>query len=303
MPRNGSGSASLAEPPFVPNTPISSADMNANLDDIAEMLTDSLSRSGEGGMLAVLELDNDGFTYTTDPNTGMRRTAGDEQAIECGGVDVIEVTPTGATVNGDLEVTGDITNGGNPLVMVGEGKIWFGTVAPTNWLICNGATVLRATYPDLWTFAAAEIALSNSLFTNGNGTTTFTLPDLRGRVPAGDDGGAGRLTSATMTPDGDTLGAVGGTQNGTILQANLPNLNFAVTDPGHTHIERIGSAAGGQLLVQGSNSLSGDVATGTETSAVAQADVTGTVASGGSGTAVANVQPSRAFKFIIYAGA
>ncbi len=292
MPRNGSGSCSLAEPPFVPNTPISSADTNSNNDDIITMLTDSLSRSGDGGMQAVLELDNDGFTYTTDPNTGMRRTAGDTQAIECGGVDIIEITPTGVTVTGDLEVTGDITNGGNPLVMIGE--LWTGTAIPAKWLVM-GQTLLRATYPDLWTFAAAEIALGNVMFTNGNGTTTFTVATMDGYVPAGVDVSAARI--ASFTDVGDTAGAATVMLDTTMIPAHT-HVN-TLNDPGHTHTNNAGSGGGGNIVGQGTGA-SGVITGGTNANTTG---VTITNAAAGGGAAHANVQPSRAFKFIIYAGA
>lgn len=307
MPRNGSGSCSLAEAPFVPNTPISSADTNSNNDDIIVMLTDSLSRTGDGGMESVLKLDNTGFVYSADPNTGMRRTAGDEQAIECGGVDVIEFTPTGATVNGDLEVTGDITSGGNPLLLIGEVKIWTGRTAPAKWLLCDGSSQLRASFPDLWTFAAAEIAASSLLFTNGNGTTTFTLPDLRGRVPAGNDTSAGRLTVTTMTPDGNTNGAVGGAQTVTLAAANIP---AGVPSSGSNSISVTSTVSDVLRATVHDNftSVAGDngpihTVTGNQITSTNAAQAI-TVASTNAGqTAVNKVQPTILVEFIIYAGA
>lgn len=50
-----------------------------------------------------------------------------------------------------------------------------------------GQTLPRAAFPDLWTFAQAEIAAGNTLHANGNGTTTFGIPDMRGRVRAAKD--------------------------------------------------------------------------------------------------------------------
>lgn len=309
MPRNGSGSCSLAEAPFIPNTPISSANTNSNNDDIISMLTDSLSRAGDGGMQAVLDLDNSGFVYGTDPNTGMRRTAGDEQAIQCGGVDVIAITPTGAAVDGDLEVTGALTVAGNPLLLIGEIKLWSGITKPANWQLCGGQALLRATYPDLWAFAAAEIAAGNLLFTNGNGTTTFTVPDFNGRVPAGNDNGAGHLTATTMTPDGVTLGAIGGAQTETILQANLPAATLATTITSgqpHTHsitglglvaVNNGGGASQGNLLTTVGGSAT------TLTSGNNSATIAASTALGGSGTALTNVQPTIIVNYIIYAGA
>lgn len=60
----------------------------------------------------------------------------------------------------------------------------------------------------------------------GDGSTTFGLPDLRGRVPAGLDamGGtaASRLTSAGAGIYGEALGTAGGTETHTLTAAQLP---------------------------------------------------------------------------------
>lgn len=293
MPRNASGACSLAEPAFVANTPIVAADANSNNDDIIVMLTDSLSRSGDGGMTAELSLANEGFTYTTDPNTGMRRTAGDTQAISCGGVDVIEITTTGETVNGDLEVTGDLTTGGNPVLLIGEVKLWTGSTIPAKWLLM-GQTLLRATYPDLWTFAAAEIALGNTMFTNGNGTTTFTVATMNGYAPVGVD-----ATSTTL-PSVTHIGDATGNKTATLLTANMP-----VTTPAGTIGGSVTSvfqnitapAVGATHMVVAAASGDGATSAGNTLSAT----FAGTPF--GSAAPVAIVQPSRAFKFIIYAGA
>lgn len=53
-----------------------------------------------------------------------------------------------------------------------------GAAAPTGWLMCDGAAVSRTTYADLFA------ALSTS-YGVGDGSTTFNLPDLRGRIPVG----------------------------------------------------------------------------------------------------------------------
>lgn len=291
MPRNGTGSYSLPEPAFVPNTSIVSADVNSDFDDIADALTDSLSRSGDGGMMAELKLDNTGFSYSTDPNTGMRRTAGDEQAIECGGVDIIEVTSTSATINGDLEVTGDITTGGDPIISVGMVMMWTSSTAPAKWLFMDGSTLLRADYPALWTYAAAEIALGNTLFTNGNGSTTFTVGTMAGYAPVGQD--ATSTTLPSVTHIGDTTG----NKTSTLLTANLPAYTPAGSVSVTSVFQNISAPAVGvtHMVIA---SASGDGATGAGNTAT----FTGTP-QGGTSTPVAIVQPSRAFKFIIYAGA
>jgi len=82
-----------------------------------------------------------------------------------------------------------------------------GASAPTGWLLCYGQAVSRTTYADLFT------AISTT-YGAGDGSTTFNVPDLRGRVPAGKDnmGGtaANRLTAGGSGVTGTTLGAAGG---------------------------------------------------------------------------------------------
>lgn len=80
-----------------------------------------------------------------------------------------------------------------------------GTIAPAGWLLCDGSTVSRTTYAAL--FAAIGITWGP-----GDGATTFTLPDMRRRVPVG-SGGAG-------TSDlGNTVGNVGGEEKHLLLSA------------------------------------------------------------------------------------
>ena len=79
--------------------------------------------------------------------------------------------------------------------------------APSGWLFEHGQAVSRTTY-------AALFAAIGTVHGVGDGSTTFNLADSRGRVDAGRDdmGGsaAGRLT--TVSPNGNTVGAVGGAQ-------------------------------------------------------------------------------------------
>lgn len=88
-----------------------------------------------------------------------------------------------------------------------------GTVPPTGYIWCYGQPILRGSFPQLNTlFAAAGYP-----YGGGDGSTTFNLPDCRGRVVAGRDdmGGtvAGRLTASTAQGvAGSPVGSVGGEQ-------------------------------------------------------------------------------------------
>jgi microcystin-dependent protein len=151
---------------------------------------------------------------------------------------------------------------------------YVGSTAPTGFLLCFGQAVNRTTY-------AALFAIIGTAYGAGDGSTTFNLPDVRGRVLAGKDdmGGssASRLTATTMTPDGNTLGASGGAQTHTLTAGQVPVLSGTVD--GST---AFGSGSGNSLSTTGTGSGS----------------LTVTVNSGG-GAAHNNVQPSLIVNYII----
>ena len=111
-----------------------------------------------------------------------------------------------------------------------------GSTAPQGWLLCYGQAVSRTTYANLF-------AVIGTTYGTGDGSTTFNLPDLRGRTVAGLDnmGGtdAGRLTWQNV------LGTVGvssttvdsGEQQHTLsaAESGVPAHSHGITDPGHNH--------------------------------------------------------------------
>jgi hypothetical protein len=104
MPRASNGVYTLpaAGNPVVTGTTISSTWANTTLEDIADAMTDSLSRSGVGGMLAPLLLDDGAvgspaLSFSTDTNTGFYRTGADAMAFTANGANVLGVDTTGIT--------------------------------------------------------------------------------------------------------------------------------------------------------------------------------------------------------------
>lgn len=115
-----------------------------------------------------------------------------------------------------------------------------GTTAPTDWMLCYGQAISRTTY-------AALFAAVSTTYGAGDGSTTFNLPDLRGRVVAGKDnmGGsaANRITNAASGITGTTLGANGGEQTHTLITAEMPAHNHPITSNIFTALSTTG---GGQ---------------------------------------------------------
>jgi microcystin-dependent protein len=106
---------------------------------------------------------------------------------------------------------------------------YIGSSAPSSaFAIPIGQAISRTAYATLF-------SLVGTTFGVGDGSTTFNVPDLRGRAVFGpDSGGSGRITVAGGNFDGTVIGGTGGAQNKVISNSNLP-ADIPVSDPGHTH--------------------------------------------------------------------
>ena len=105
-------------------------------------------------------------------------------------------TPPTRNETADILIDGKVTVGQDPvnpldlvtkqfldalvaiIVPTGSIKMWPSAAVPSGWLICDGSVVSRTTYATLF-------ALIGTSFGAGNGTTTFNLPDFKGRSPIG----------------------------------------------------------------------------------------------------------------------
>jgi len=114
--------------------------------------------------------------------------------------------------------------------------------APDGYLAANGDPVSRSTYATLY----AALGGASSPFGQGNGSTTFNLPDLRGEFIRGLDSGRGVDTDRTR----------GSSQNDATA---LPNNAFTTSNPGnHSH----GYNGGSLKSLQGDNAGNDDYAGG-----------------------------------------
>lgn len=132
---------------------------------------------------------------------------------------------------------------GGVLAPSGSIQGFAGATVPSGWLACDGSAVSRATYANLWT------ALG-STWGAGDGSTTFNLPDFRGKVVVGAGAGfslaaVGGEASHVLTVAETPALAVSGTSSITgTTDAGTPHTH-TVTDPGHAHTLPIGYTGAG----------------------------------------------------------
>lgn len=191
---------------------------------------------------------------------------------------------------------GPAASGQDGVGFIGEIRVFSGPIsaAPTNWLACYGQAISRTTYASLF-------VVIGTTWGAGDGTTTFNLPDFRGRIAVGLDnmGGtaANRITAGVCGVPGTTLGGAGGSQ---LAQQDTltSSSSVSISDPGHLHTVGLGVATtnGGSFPIQPSGGTT-TANTGTSTTGIT-ATATTTTTSGLSGTSQ-NVQPSAMVNIII----
>lgn len=96
------------------------------------------------------------------------------------------------------------------------------TFAPNGWLLCFGQAISRTTYARLF----ANIGTAYGV---GDGSTTFNLPDLRGRIPVALDNMGG--TDAGRTTMANTLGGTGGEEQHVLTTGELATHLHSVDPP------------------------------------------------------------------------
>jgi microcystin-dependent protein len=168
---------------------------------------------------------------------------------------------------------------------IGQIMIFAGNFAPSGYALCDGRRLSIADNPELFELIGTTYG--------GDGTTTFALPDLRGRVPVGQGQGAGLSTYF--------LGEILGTEQVGLTEAQLPRHSHqlnATAGLGTTNIP-----TGSSLLSSlGGQAGSGDFqVSGYYASSAGSQQQLNAVAIGqaGSGEPHSNIQPYLAINFCI----
>ena len=181
---------------------------------------------------------------------------------------------------------------GNPYnVPLLGGMDYWDTVAPnSSFIFPQGQAISRTVY-------SAVFAKWGTKFGAGDGSTTFNVPDKRGRVSAMIETAASRLTGGYFGGDSTQLGGVGGSEYHVLAVNEMPQHNHGVNDPGHTHTFSGGNGApwGG-----GSGSSAGGGSTFAMNTVTIQAATTNiSIQNAGNGAAHAIVQPTICCNYII----
>lgn len=262
MPRDNNGVVTMPNGTYVQvDETIEPSQHNPAFRDVAEMLTDSLSRTGRGPMLTNLPMN--GFRVT-DLAPG--------------------VNPTDAVTVGQLDAKSGLP--------VGAVTMWLAAQAPQGWLTLSGQMVSRTQYPTLFALIG---------YTFGGSGNTFALPDLRGRVVAGHDTDRGGFADRLTTPNSRDIGAAGGVQSVVLNTSQMPSHahgGFTNASGEHTHTTTgfLASAGSGPM---GARLEPGTMGAGFQTG-TSGLHLHAIGAEGG-GQAHANVQPVIVLNFIVKA--
>ena len=149
-----------------------------------------------------------------------------------------------------LDANGNLKDSGGNLVSVappaGSIIMYGGSSSPSGWLYCNGQAVSRTTQSNLFNAIGTT-------FGNGDGSTTFNLPDLRDRFPLGDRNNGGSDASRVDNVS-KGLGATGGEDEHKLTEAEMPSHNHSLDID--TNYEINGSDASSDFGCSGANTSS-----------------------------------------------
>ncbi|WP_084498524.1 phage tail protein [Sphingobium sp. HDIP04] len=229
------------------------------MQDIAQALGNSLDRNGSGGMRAPLNMG--GYSV---------QNAGNGSAPS----DLATVAQIGLTIP------------------VGSVLDFAGTIAPDTFLLAYGQEISRTDYAELF-------GVIGTTFGDGNGSTTFHVPDLRGRVAAGKDDMGGSSAQRLSFFGGNNLGFGPGSQTHELTIDEMPaHSHSGATGSAGNHNHTYTASSGGLGALgynpQGNGSNQNTQDAGAHTHSF-------TTNNTGGGLAHANVQPTLILNKIIKA--
>lgn len=176
--------------------------------------------------------------------------------------------------------------------ILGEIKLFAGPFAPNGWFYCDGSILSIAQNTALFSLLGTTYG--------GNGTSTFALPDLRGRVPVHAGSGPGPGLQQVV------LGQVGGTATNTLNTQNMPAHNHPLAGTAqlmaaNTNGDSIAPTGVLSIVNDGQRSPTQHqmYSTATPDTKLSTAGITGDTGISGSNMPVNNMQPFLGLNYII----
>lgn len=215
---------------------------------------DSLAVSTTANAADILTVDSDNLDRDgSEPMTGPLTVLG--SATFSGGLSVGETSLADAVFGGTITavqfigdgsmLTGVTVVGGAASVPVGTIVPYISTTTiPNSWFYCDGAAKSRTTYPDLF-------GVVGTAYGEGDGSTTFNLPDFRGEFLRGLDDGTGRDPDASGRAASGAGGGMGdaiGSRQDDALKIHTHTVvanNFATSNSGTNSTQGSGTTPTG----------------------------------------------------------
>ena len=172
-----------------------------------------------------------GANQTADDSTIQVDGSGGYLKVKSGGISSNELA-TDSVITAKIQdgaVTAAKLDAAAVSVLMPSGTVlpYAGSVLPGNpndYLFCNGAAVSRSTYSTLFTAIGTTYGV-------GDGSTTFNLPDLRGRVIAGQDNMGGTSANTLTDAQADQLGGTLGAEDHTLTVNEMPSHSHGGIEP------------------------------------------------------------------------
>ena len=191
--------------------------------------------------------------------------------------------------------------------VIGAIQMYGGATAPAGWLLCDGSAVSRTTYSKLF-------EVLGTAYGEGDGSTTFNVPNFSGRFPIGHcnsepttntsssgyQGGSSPYPRSSSTKGWFGLGEMGGEDSHVLTTAEMPSHNHSTANSTYGSFMTTMSSGSGisrANIKSGTSTTVSNVVT--NPNSMQRHEATGSVGGGGGHN---QIPPYLGVNYIVYAG-
>ena len=295
MSRNGSGTYTKVNT-FSSGASITASGHNANWDDIALEMTNSLALDGQSVMTGQVKAANGtasapGYTFGADLNTGFYRIGADELGAAVGGTKILDISSTGLVVTGTLSASGGLDANAVITASITDAAVTTAKIADANVtsakLAANAVVTAGITDANVTTAKIASANITTALIADSavttakinDGAVTAAKLSASGSLYVTETQSANTATSCANTSGAWTVAVLNTTNSNTITSASrtnnvislpagtyrvIANLPFG-SNGGTARLRLYNTTDSATALINGSNSANSGNASGTTT--------------------------------------